>query len=139
MRTVTVHLVRADRKEVESVLADRYPRQSSPWIHDREGDPVLYINIDETATVEPEEHSALVSALGEDFLTVSADVSGRHAGDEEVAQFVELLLTQFSGFAADGYTSTLWALDDIRQDRTVKGHRFFDYRGWYADSKSDAH
>jgi hypothetical protein len=71
-------------------------------------------------------------------VTVSAHVSGRHPGDDEVHQFVRSLLTRFRGAAQDEYTGHMWSLEEIVSGHRVEGHRFFDYRGWYAERQRDA-
>jgi hypothetical protein len=69
-------------------------------------------------------------------VSVSADVSGRHPGDEQVRDFVYRLLSEFEGLAQDEYTHGFWTLDDIRLERKrtsplsskQDGYGFFDYR-----------
>jgi hypothetical protein len=68
---------------------------------------------------------------------VTADVSGRHPGDEQAYGFVDDLLTHFSGSAQDEYKEHLWSLDELRAGHHVFGHRFIDYNGWHAGSKAD--
>ena len=64
------------------------------------------------------------------MVSVAADVSGRHGGDEEVHLFVCALFGAFSGVAQDDYSEHFWSLEEIQQNTTVQGLRFFDYTGY---------
>jgi|HubBroStandDraft_6_1064221.scaffolds.fasta_scaffold463028_1 hypothetical protein len=141
MRTVLVHLRSATEEQVKSFLTHTYPRQfGPPWICDVDGDACLYINIsrDMALYFEPEELASLLKQLGGALtVSVSADVSGRHPGDEQVRDFVYKLLSQFEGLAEDDYTEGFWTQDDIQSERRKPrrggrgrpdGHTFFDYR-----------
>jgi hypothetical protein len=139
MRTVIVHLRNATEEQVEQFLSNTYPAQEGPpWVCFVEGDACLYIDVYRHLAIEfePERVAALHSALGcAPSVSVSADVSGRHAGDEQVGDFVFKLLSAFEGLAGDEYTEGFWTLDDIKSDRrkpsTLKGrpdgHTFFDH------------
>ncbi|MGK4004921.1 hypothetical protein WMF31_19980 [Sorangium sp. So ce1036] len=83
---------------------------------------------------EPEDWADIVQRFGgEPAVVVSADVSGRHRGDEQVAGFVAGLLSRFSGAAMDDDTAHLGSLDELRGGHRVQGHPFFDYNGWFAE------
>jgi hypothetical protein len=108
MRTIIVHLRSATEEQVEQFLTRTYPRQNGPpWICDVNGDACLYIKIYRDLNIEsqPEEIALLHTQLGgEPQVSVSADVSGRHPGDEQVRDFVYRILSQFEGLAQDEYT-----------------------------------
>jgi hypothetical protein len=70
---------------------------------------------------------------GEGATAVIVHVSGRHPGDAEVRTIVVGLLTAFPGFADDDYTDHLWTLDDLKNERHVQNHPFFDYLGWHEE------
>lgn len=140
MRSVFVYLRDVTEPEVAAFLAANYPFQAGPlWVADKRGDPVLYIDFyrDLNTEAEVEEWFAILEHLGgEPTVSVVADVSGRHAGTEEVHAFVLGLLRAFSGVARDEYTFHPWSSSEIETGTEVEGHRFFDYLGWYHAEKS---
>jgi hypothetical protein len=82
-----------------------YPRKSIP-----------------TSTLKPkrEEIALLYTQLGgEPSASVSADVSGRHPGDERIRDFVYRFLSQFEGLEQDEHTQGSWTLDAIRFERNI--------------------
>ena len=106
---------------------------------DKEGDPLLYIDFyhDFNIEGEVEEWFGLLEYFGgEPAVSVSADVSGRHDGTEEVFLFVCGLLRAFRGVVTDGYTFHLWSYSEIEANAEFDGHPFFDYSGWYQASQS---
>jgi hypothetical protein len=125
MRTVFVHLRNATQEQVEAFLERTYTRQHGPpWIGECDCDACLYINIyhDLRSEAEPEELASLHKELGgEPTVSVSADVSGRHRGDEQVRDFVSKLLSEFDGLAQDEYTEGFWTLDEIRSEHKKPG------------------
>ena len=134
MRSVFIHLRPAAEPEVAAFLQRAYPFQPGPpWILDEAGDAVLYIDIyrDMNTEFEVEDWLALIACLGgEPTASLVADISGRHAGDEQAHSFVCLLLTMFPGVAQDDYTTHCWSLEQIRNNAKIQGHAFFDYKGW---------
>jgi hypothetical protein len=57
---------------------------------------------------EPEEWADIIRRFGgEPLVGVIVDVSGRHPGDEQVADLVAGLLNRFSEAAMDGFTDHL--------------------------------
>lgn len=134
MRSVEVYLRNTDQNAVTAFLNQTYSSQKGPpWIHVVNSDACLYIDFDHYIKFEyePHEWSALVQSLGcEPQVVVTANVSGRHAGDEQVRHFIETMLTAFEGVANDSFTSYYWSRDEVLNGRTVQGHRFFDYQGW---------
>ena len=112
-----------------------YPERREPWVAFVRGDACLYINLyrDGPREHEPEDWADIVRRFGgEPAVGVSADVSGRHPGDEQATGFVAGLLSRFSGAVMDEYTTHLWSLGELRAGRQVRGHSFFDYNGWFA-------
>ena len=110
MRSVFVLLRETTESEVEAHLNRTYPSQREPWVMLVNGDAHLYICFyrDGPSQHEPEEWANIVQQFGgEPAVSVGADVSGRHPGDEQVAEFVADLLTRFSGAAMDDYTDHL--------------------------------
>ena len=140
MRTVLVHLQGTTEVQIENYFGRTYPNQKGPpWICPIGEDPCLYINIyrDIQGEFEPEDISNLQQELGgSPTVSVRADVSGRHPGDEQVRDFVLKILSEFQGVAQDDFTEGFWTEDDIRLDRrktsSVSANRdertFFDYR-----------
>ena len=138
MRTVLIHLADATQTVVEAALTQSYPGQADPWIAYESDDPVLYIRVGSSQNeLEPDELHRLRTTLGERVTTVSADVSGRHAGDLAVRSLVSDLLTRFRGLAQDDYTSHFWTLREIQASTTVEGHPFFDYAGWHSSNTEE--
>lgn len=136
MRSVVVHLKAVSEPTVAAFLTENYPFLPEPdrWIAEKKGDPVLYIGLyyDLDAEAEVEDWLSLLEYFGgEPAVSVSADVSGRHEGAEEVRSFVCGLLQAFSGVAEDEYTHYLWSREEIERGAVVDGHPFFDYLGWY--------
>jgi len=142
MRTVLVHLRNTTEEQVVNFLKRTYTYQAGPpWICDVGGDACLYINIyrDMELESEPESIANLCNELRcRPTVSISADVSGRHPGDEQVREFVSILLSQFEGLAQDEFTEGFWTLDEIRSEcrkptasglsGRQEGHSFFDYR-----------
>lgn len=137
MRTVLVHLRSGTEEQIAESLSRTYTKQKGPpWICDAGGDACLYINIHRVSIeFEPEKLASLRKELGGDLrVSVSADVSGRHPGDEQVRDFVYRLLSEFGGLAEDDWTDGWWTLDDVMSERkrtsTLSGecHTFFDHR-----------
>jgi len=140
VRSVVIHLADTTRAAVRERLSEfagpangnewRYPPASST--------PVLYIGFyeDYEREFEPDELRQLQTALGKmPDVIVIANVSGRTPGDAEVRQFVECLLDTFHGVAQDEYSGHCWTLAEIRSCATIQGHSFFDYEGWFRDTK----
>ena len=142
MRSVIVHLRDTTEQEVAGFLQRTYPfQQGPPWIAHVAGDACLYIDFyrDGPSEHEPKEWAGILASFGgEPSVSVGADVSGRHPGDEQVRDFVGALLGRFGGAAQDDYTNHLWSLEEIVTGHHVQGHAFFDYLGWYADENLDA-
>lgn len=131
MRSVIVFLRDATVEEVEAYLNWAYPSQREPWV---DGDACLYVNFYRNGALEhePEEWDDIIYRFGgEPAVGVIADVSGRHPGDSQVAEFVAGLLRRFSGAAMDEYTTHLWSLAELQGGNRVEGHPFFDYNGWF--------
>src|ERR1700689_4123236 len=121
MRTVLVHLRSGTEEEVAEFLSGTYPRQKGPpWICDVNGDGCLYINVYcGWVGFAAEKAATLLKELGCDLLvSVSADVSGRHPGDEQVRDFAYGLLSEFGGLAEDDWTDGWWTLDEIMSERS---------------------
>lgn len=132
MRSVALHLRDATYEEVASFLQHLYPMQKGPpWICDIAGDACLYIDVYSNAQEElgPQAWEELVAALGkEPSVSVLANISGRHSGDDQVREFVVKSLARFHGVAQDDYTDHCWTVEEILSGRVVEGHGFFDYR-----------
>jgi hypothetical protein len=97
-------------------------------------DTCLYIKLyhDGPREHEPDEWADILRRFGgEPAVSVIAFVSGRHAGDEQVADFVAGILTRFDGAAMDEHTTHLWSLAEIQSGHRFLGHPFFDYQGWF--------
>ena len=135
MRSVFVFLRDTTEAEVASFLEHAYPNpKGPPWLSSVGAEPSLYIDFyhDGPRECEPEEWSDLVASLGGGpIVGVTADVSGRRPGDEEVYEFITKILTRFSGVANDDYTTHLWTLTELQTGHRVEGHVFFDHEGWY--------
>ena len=79
----------------------------------------------------------LQTALGKmPDVTVIVQISGGVPADAEVRQFAECLLGTFRGIAHDEYSDHCWTLAEIRSCATIQGHPFFDYEGWFRDTKT---
>ena len=141
MRSVFVFLRETTESEVAAHLDRTYPSQREPWVMLVDGDAYHYIDFYRAGPREhePEDWANIVQQFGgEPAVSVGADVSGRHPGDEQAAEFVADLLTWFSGAAMDDYTDHLWSLAELRAGHRVAGHPFFDYKGWYAEREPNA-
>lgn len=90
MRSVQVYLRNANQDDVAAFLKQVFPSQEGPpWIYAINGDACLYINFNPYSKTEhePQEWDELVQNLVcEPAVVVTADVSGRHPGDEQVRQ-----------------------------------------------------
>jgi hypothetical protein len=138
VRSVLVFLRDTTEAEVTAYLDGAYRSQREPWVVAVDGDACLYIRLyhDGPREHEPEEWADIIRRLGgEPTVGVIADVSGRHPGDKQVAEFVTTLLARFRGAAMDEYTTHLWSLSELRAGRHIEGHPFFDYNGRYAEDK----
>jgi hypothetical protein len=131
MRTVLLHLRNTNQADVAQFLQATYPCQAGPpWIVEVGGDACLYINfyLDAETEFEPDDFAELCRFLaGAPSVSLAADVSGRHAGDEQVRDFVSTVLTRFDGRAQDEWTRHLWRLDEIRARHRVQERQFFDH------------
>jgi len=141
MRSVVIHLAHTTRDAVRERLSEfagpangdewRYPPASSK--------PILYIGFcdDYERESQPTELQPVQAALGKmPDVNLIANVSGRAPGEAEVRQFAECLLDTFHGVARDEYSGHCWTLAQIRSCTTIQGHPFFDYEGWYRDTKT---
>lgn len=135
MRSVYLYLRSATRPEVERWLSETYRFQAGPaWIVDVDGDACLFIEHGEHQLWEWQE---AVQSLGwKPTWSITADVSGRHPGDEQVRAFVLSALCRFEGAAMDDYTQHGWKRTEVESNSLVQGHRFFDYLGWFEESRS---
>ncbi len=126
MRSVIVHLRKATEQEITKFLSETYPFQEEPpWICLANGDACLYINFNSHNKADLKE---LATALGyQPAMSVMADVSGRHAGYEEVHSFVSALLKKFDGAVQDDNSEHFWTLDEIDSGHLTGGRRFFDF------------
>ena len=140
MRSIYIYLKDATNQQVCEYLQNTYTFQSGPpWIYEINGEPYLYINVDENMSLgyESEEWQNIVNGFGEvPKIAVIADVSGRHPGDKQVRHFVTSLLKSFSGLALDEYTLHLWTWEQIESNVVIQSHPFFDYNGWYLEEKN---
>lgn len=129
MRTV-IAFPAGDRQETITLLTERLPGRSRPWLMDG----VLYVDIDDEATGTlyvdwgPDDLAVLHAAVGRrpDWAVI-IDVSGRVDGTAEVHRLLGLLLAR-GGVAFDDYTDHAWSLPEISSGTTVDGLRFFDFR-----------
>ena len=136
MRSVFVFLKEASEPEVATFLSANYLfwPETSRWMAEKEGDPVLYIDFyhDFNIEGEVEEWFALLEFFGgEPVVIVGADVATRYDGIAEVSSFVCGLLRAFNGVASDDYTFHLWSCSEIEANVEVEGHPFFDTLGRY--------
>jgi len=140
MRTVLVHLRNTNQEDVAQFLEATYPRQGGPiWIVEVRGDPCLFIDFyrDAESEFEPDDFAQLGRFFGgAPSVSIAADVSGRHGGEEQVRAFVSTMLNRFDGRAQDDYTAHFWTLDEIRAGHRVQRHEFFDYMGWFKEGQS---
>ena len=110
---------------------------------DGSGSAALYIELESTTDDvaplfcdwEPAAVERLRAALGRvPEWSVTADVSGRIPGGEEVRAFVLALLAK-GGVAIDDYSDHPWTAAEIAENRTRDGLRFFDYRTSFEQSR----
>ncbi|HEX2712550.1 MAG TPA: hypothetical protein VHM88_10045, partial [Candidatus Acidoferrales bacterium] len=102
MRSVFLYLRDVDEKAVGIFLRQICPGQESPWIVRVDDDPCLYIDFYTNARQESDanEWRALAEALGgETTVSLYVGISGRHAGDQQVKEFVSAVLNKFHGVA----------------------------------------
>lgn len=121
-----------ERAAVVALLDRLSPDQRHPWLvygclyPDLTGeDEHLY------ADWEPAAVRALSDACGgRPSWAVHVDVSGRVDGTAEVRRLTSALLAR-GGVAMDDYSDHAWTAEQIADDVTVDGLRFFDFRGHY--------
>jgi hypothetical protein len=141
MRSVIIYLVDTTRDAVREQLSEfagpnvgdewRYPSGSSK--------PVLYIKFydDYELEFEPGDLQSLQAAFGKmPDISVIANISGRVPADREVRLCAERLLGAFRGVAQDGYSDYFWTLAEIRSGARIQGHAFFDYEGWFRNTRT---
>ncbi len=130
MRTVRTLLIEADQAQVERCLSTHgFVRQrDAPWLYPSAGTPVLYVEVSPYNCSDPDELSVVRRVVdAQPVLEVTADVSGRTAGEAEVQHFVRTLLSSFRGVAVDDYVDHAWRLREITGGHRVNGRAFFDY------------
>jgi hypothetical protein len=135
MRVIIAFLRNTTEAAVSAYLDATYPEQREPWVALVHEDACLYIDFyrERPVEFEPEDWADVVRRFGgAPAVEVIAMVSGRHAADAEVTQFITGLLSQFDGAGMDEYSTHLWSLDELRGAHRVQGHPFFDYNGWFA-------
>ncbi len=141
MDSVVVHLRDVTEKQVTEFLECAYSFQHGPpWIDAVSGDAALFINLypNARAEFEPEQWAKVVAALGfEPTVSVIADVSGRHKLERRERVFVRKMLTAFRGVAQDGFTDYCWTLEDFLSGKRIEGHPFFDFSGWYMQTRRE--
>lgn len=139
MRSVVVFLRDVTEIEVTAYLQQAYTGQEGPpWVALLDGEAYLYIYMYRDGPTEYESDvwlDIIRQSGGEPTAAVIADVSGRHPGKAEVAEFVLAILTRFSGAAMDDYTTHLWSLPELQSGQLIEGHAFFDYEGWFAENE----
>jgi hypothetical protein len=137
VRGVVVHLRDTNEVEVAAFLQRTYPyQQGPPWVCEVDGDDYLRIDFyrDGPREVEPEDWASLTKALGgRPAVSIVVEVSGRHPGDDQVRFFVAAMLGEFQGLAQDDYTKYFWTGEEVLSGHRVRGHPFFDYRGWFEE------
>ena len=104
MRSVFVHIAKSSMMQVEGFLSREFPGQSRPWIYPAlPQDNVLYKDLyDGLYKDEPDDLAEVISVLGEHtYVSIKADISGRHPGNKEVDYFVQLCLRTFKAVAQD--------------------------------------
>jgi hypothetical protein len=132
-----LYLRNTDEKTLSNFLRQICPGQTSPWIVRVDGDACLHIDFYNEARheFEADEWSALSEVLGgEPAVSLGVDVSGQHAGDQQVKEFLSAVLSKFHGVAQDDYTEHCWTLEEILSGHKEEGHTFFDYNGRYREN-----
>ena len=132
MRSISVYFRSATADQLREWLDKRLPTQKDPWVVlSGNQDAVLYVNFydEPSLRINLEETNVPFHPTA----ALAIDVSGRHAGDDEVRALLESILLAFDGVADDGYTRHVWTIDEIRQRCLKDGHPFFDYKGWYEE------
>jgi hypothetical protein len=131
MRAVIVHLKDASEAEVARLLSQNYVQQEGgPWLCKTAGNVCLYIQFYYDVRIEEgsEGFERLVRDLGfTPAVSVIANVSGRHPGDEEVRSLVSTILQRYEGRAVDEFSDHCWTLQEVISGQLVQGHSFFDY------------
>jgi hypothetical protein len=92
----------------------------------------LYIDFyrDGNQEFAPAQWAGLASVLGcEPAVSIVADVTGRHPGDDQVRSFAALILGRFKGFAQDDFSDHFWTAQEVLSGHRECGLAFFDYRG----------
>lgn len=106
-------------------------------------EPVLYVSCEDYQWMQKydlqEEYDELLRAIGGAIPTVhvTAHVSGRAPGEEQVRFLARCLLDRFRGFAFDDFLSYshAWTLAEIEGGVFVDGLSFFDCQGHFNRSK----
>jgi hypothetical protein len=98
---------------------------------------VLMVSCHDYSEYDPEEFNEKIKAIGKiPTVCICVDITGRVPGDKETNEFCKKVLKHFKGFASDDYTEHAWSLKEIEEGAIISGHPFFDYRGWYEQSKN---
>ena len=134
MRSIFIHICGATKRDVEDFLSKEFPGQSRPWVYPAPpSDNSLYIDFTE---LEPEELTEMDTIPGNmPDISLVAEVSGRHSGVAETLHLVRTCLNKFTGVAQDEYTNHAWTLQEIQTGYRHLGHGFFDYLGWFEETK----
>lgn len=139
MRSVFLHLRDVTEQSLDSFFEQFCRRGRGPrWVVAVDDDPYLYVDFypDAQRECETDEWIALTKTLGgEPAVNLIVDVSGRHAGDQQVKEFVSAVLSKFPGVAKDEYTEHCWTLEEVLSGHHEEGHPFFDYNGWHREQQ----
>ncbi|MEU2610610.1 hypothetical protein ABZ570_03330 [Micromonospora sp. NPDC007271] len=139
MRTVFI-FPDMEQAAVVALLDRLSPGQRHPWLVDgclygelTSEDEYLYLDW------EPEAVRELSRACGRrPSWALQVDVSSRVDGTVEVRRLALALLAH-GGIATDDYSDHPWTAEEIANDVTVDGLRFFDFRTHYEALRSRPH
>ncbi len=98
------------------------------WYFPNCKEAVIWLDVNNTFVLKDhssEEIKEIQTRVGENFILVSVDVSGRIIGKPEVNQIASILLGESKGIAMNEVVQRFWSLDDITLNKTFDGSPFF--------------
>jgi hypothetical protein len=148
MRTVSFALVEAGLESVEKLFYENgFERiDESKWNYPEGESAYFFITVEiineEFMKNQSEEYEEILKSMNGMIpsVSISVDVSGRIPGDKEIRSLASMVLNRFKGYAFDDYLNYdhAWTLKEIEELTLVDGLHFFDYNGYYEQTKKRA-
>jgi hypothetical protein len=135
MDTAVVVIRNTELEALKAYLSHCLPGQSEPWLIEREGGPVAFVDLNPAnhADLEPRDLLELTRRLASnDLLAVLVAVRVRNIGCEELRKFVVQLLDHFDGLASDDLLEHWWTAEELKDPSLINGRIFWPHetRQW---------